>query len=110
MTISILIIWMQLVLQRQWKLHSNQVSLGVCIAKVNLRRMLTSVLCLVQGTAARSGDPAVDLAKARALGNALVAFLIIPWTLSSIIYTGAQAEHHPEPSLYTACCFVLGQS
>ena len=43
---------------------------------------------LCQGTAARSGDPVVDAAKARALGNALVAFLIVPWTFSLIIYSG----------------------
>ncbi|KAL3131696.1 hypothetical protein ABBQ38_007988 [Trebouxia sp. C0009 RCD-2024] len=40
------------------------------------------------GKATRSSDPAVNAANARALGNALVAFLIIPWTLSLIIYTG----------------------
>ncbi len=42
----------------------------------------------VQGTAARSGDPVVDAAKARALGNALVTFLVVPWTCSLLIYTG----------------------
>lgn len=47
---------------------------------------------IVQGTAARSGDPAVDAAKARALGNALVAFLIVPWTLSLIIYSGTKDQ------------------
>ncbi len=42
----------------------------------------------LQGTAARSGDATVDAAKARALGNALVTFLIVPWTFALIIYTG----------------------
>lgn len=30
----------------------------------------------------------VDVAKARALGSALVPFLVIPWTCSLLIYTG----------------------
>lgn len=46
---------------------------------------------IVQGTAARSGDPAIDVAKARALGNALVPFLVVPWTCSLILYSGASS-------------------
>lgn len=53
-----------------------------------------------QGTAARSGDPVVDAAKARALGNALVAFLIVPWTFSLIIYSGAPLSIE----LLATCC------
>ncbi|KAL3131568.1 hypothetical protein ABBQ38_007869 [Trebouxia sp. C0009 RCD-2024] len=41
-----------------------------------------------KGTAARSGDSAVDVAKARALGSALVPCLVVPWTCSLLIYTG----------------------
>lgn len=42
----------------------------------------------MQGNATRSSDPAVNAANARALGNALVAFLVIPWSLSLIFYSG----------------------
>ncbi len=31
-----------------------------------------------------------DLQKARALGNALLFFLVVPWTLTLIFYTGAK--------------------
>ena len=41
------------------------------------------------GKAARSGDPMEDLRRARALGSALMVFLIVPWTLCLISYTGA---------------------
>lgn len=41
-----------------------------------------------KGTAARSGDPTIDVAKARALGSALVPFLVVPWTCSLIVYSG----------------------
>ncbi|KAL0055016.1 hypothetical protein WJX82_005813 [Trebouxia sp. C0006] len=41
-----------------------------------------------KGTAAQSGDPTIDVAKARALGNALVPFLVVPWTCSLIVYSG----------------------
>lgn len=47
----------------------------------------------LQGTAARSGDATVDAAKARALGNALVTFLIVPWTFALIIYTGKLLQY-----------------
>ena len=52
---------------------------------------------IMQGTAARSGDPAVDVAKARALGSALVPFLVVPWTCSLLIYTGLSRSGHPNP-------------
>ena len=55
-----------------------------------LEMMLTKIsLYTVQGTAARSGDPTIDVAKARALGSALVPFLVVPWTCSLIVYSGA---------------------
>lgn len=40
--------------------------------------------------AAVSHDRARDLANARALGNALLAFLVGPWTLTLALYTGGQ--------------------
>lgn len=40
------------------------------------------------GTAARSADVDQNLAKARALGNALLVFLLVPWTLCLLFYTG----------------------
>ncbi len=39
------------------------------------------------GSATRSGEPALDLARARALGSALLVFLIAPWTLCLIAYS-----------------------
>ena len=41
-----------------------------------------------EGDAARSRVPGQDLQKARALGNALLFFLVVPWTLTLIFYTG----------------------
>ena len=60
--------------------------------------MLTRQAPFVQGSATRSSDPAVNAANARALGNALVAFLVIPWTLSLIFYTGdSESPQAPAP-------------
>ncbi len=53
----------------------------------------------VQGTAARSGDPTIDVAKARALGSALVPFLVVPWTCSLIVYSGAFSSGHDNLTL-----------
>lgn len=41
-----------------------------------------------KGDAARSKEAGRDLEKARALGNALLCFLVIPWTLCLVFYTG----------------------
>lgn len=41
-----------------------------------------------KGAATRTGDRALDLAKANAIGNALLCFMIIPWTLCLIAYCG----------------------
>ena len=41
------------------------------------------------GNATRTGDPAEDLRRARALGNALMIFLMVPWALCLLSYTGA---------------------
>ncbi|KAA6416826.1 MAG: hypothetical protein FRX49_13202 [Trebouxia sp. A1-2] len=55
--------------------------------------MLAEKMFGFTGTAARSGDATVDAAKARALGNALVTFLIVPWTFALIIYTGKLLQY-----------------
>lgn len=41
-----------------------------------------------RGTASPTGDPAVDLVKADAIGNALLCFMIVPWTLCLLAYCG----------------------
>ena len=53
-----------------------------------------------EGDAARSTEPGKDLAKARALGNALLCFLVIPWTLTLLFYTGTYL-----PGSTGAICF-----
>lgn len=40
------------------------------------------------GAATRSGDAGKDLERARALGSSLLVFLIVPWTLCLIFYSG----------------------
>lgn len=40
------------------------------------------------GTATRSGEAEEDLARARALGSSLLVFLIVPWTLCLVFYSG----------------------
>ncbi|EIE22835.1 MFS general substrate transporter [Coccomyxa subellipsoidea C-169] len=46
------------------------------------------------GAATRSGDVNKDLERARALGSSLLVFLIVPWTLCLIFYSGA-GSHYP---------------
>lgn len=41
-----------------------------------------------QGSSRITGDPSVDVPNARALGNALLVFLTVPWTLCFLIYSG----------------------
>lgn len=41
-----------------------------------------------KGAATRTGDRATDLAKANAIGNALLCFMIIPWSLCLVAYCG----------------------
>ena len=64
----------------------------------------------MQGTAARSGDPAVDIAKARALGSALVPFLVVPWTCSLLIYTGLSRSGTQTPAQPLLTHTYSGQS
>ena len=52
-----------------------------------------------KGDAARSRVPGQDLDKARALGNALLFFLVVPWTLTLIFYTGEHLDPADEPLL-----------
>ena len=40
------------------------------------------------GSATRSGDAEKDLQRAEALGSSLLVFLIVPWTLCLIFYSG----------------------
>lgn len=40
------------------------------------------------GTAAKSDDQELNLAKARSLGNALLIFTTVPWFLCAVFYTG----------------------
>ena len=40
------------------------------------------------GAAGQVPDPGEDLSKARALGNALLVCLVVPWTICLIVYTG----------------------
>ena len=42
----------------------------------------------LHGTAAPTGDPSVDLPKARALGSALLILTAVPWTLCLLLYSG----------------------
>ena len=44
-----------------------------------------------------------DLQKARALGNALLFFLVVPWTLTLIFYTGATRPLVQAPSVAQVC-------
>ena len=43
----------------------------------------------LRGTIAPTGDPAVDLPKAKALGSSLLLFTAVPWTLCLLLYSGA---------------------
>ena len=43
------------------------------------------------GAAAKGGEVGADLSKARALGNALVVCMIVPWFLCFVFYTGTCA-------------------
>lgn len=51
-----------------------------------------------KGAATRTGDPALDLEKANAIGNALLCFMIIPWTLCLVAYCGEIGFCQQEPS------------
>lgn len=55
---------------------------------------LAEALFGFSGAATRSGDIGKDLERARALGSSLLMFLIVPWTLCLIFYSGAETLHH----------------
>ncbi|CAL5229213.1 g12496 [Coccomyxa viridis] len=61
-------------------------ALAACAAP--LVGMLAEQMFGFTGTATRSGDPEKDLAQARALGSSLLVFLIVPWTLCLVFYSG----------------------
>jgi hypothetical protein len=42
----------------------------------------------LQGTAGLGPDPAANLAKARSLGSALLAFTALPWALCAVFFSG----------------------
>ena len=48
-----------------------------------------SLAMSAQGNAQRTGNPEIDLPKARSLGNALLAFLLVPWSFCLVLYTGS---------------------
>lgn len=50
--------------------------------------LLSQTIFGFNGTSTVTGDALVDTRNAKALGNALLTFLLIPWTLCLIIYTG----------------------
>ena len=54
----------------------------------------------LHGTAAPTGDPSIDLPKARALGNALLILTAVPWTLCLLLYSGAGNLY---VSMHTVC-------
>ncbi|KAL0030933.1 hypothetical protein WJX79_002316 [Trebouxia sp. C0005] len=72
--------------------------------------MLAEKMFGFTGTAARSGDATVDAAKARALGNALVTFLIVPWTFALIIYTGLHFTYPKDKKAAMRAAEVLAES
>jgi hypothetical protein len=53
------------------------------------------------GSATRSGDVDKDLERARALGSSLLVFLIVPWTLCLIFYSGKSPLQHSFFVVYT---------
>ena len=46
----------------------------------------------VQGSAAKATEDGQDHTNARALGNALVVCMIVPWALCFLFYTGAPTD------------------
>jgi hypothetical protein len=49
--------------------------------------LLSERLFGFSGASAISGDPAIDRPNARALGSALLTFLVVPWTLCLVAYS-----------------------
>lgn len=47
-----------------------------------------------RGNAETSADPAENLARARALGEALLVFTVAPWALCALFYTGGLVSGH----------------
>lgn len=53
-------------------------------------------------------DQGEDLAKAKALGNALLVCLVVPWTICLIVYTGEAAPTEPLPQCKPYSCVCNG--
>ena len=54
------------------------------------------------GTSTVTGDPAVDVPNARALGNALLLFSVIPWTFCLLAYSGLHFTYPKDKRLAVA--------
>lgn len=52
------------------------------------------------GTSTVSGDPAVDLPNAHALGSALVAFTTLPWIFCFVVYSSIHATYPRDKRIY----------
>jgi hypothetical protein len=65
-------------------------------------------LILPAGPCAVSHDREQDLANAAALGNALLAFLVVPWTLTLLLYTGGGAASGCTPA--AVCLGAVAES
>jgi len=81
-----------------WPCRCFEGALAACAAP--LVGKLAEALFGFSGAATRSGDIGKDLERARALGSSLLMFLIVPWTLCLIFYSGA------EPCTMR-CCDIL---
>ena len=54
------------------------------VGMTNVTALPCAVLCRSEG----SGDISKDLSKAKALGNALLLCLVVPWAICLVVYTG----------------------
>ena len=66
----------------------------LCVGMTTVTALPCAVLCRSEG----SGDISKDLSKAKALGNALLLCLVVPWAICLIVYTGMLPT--------AACCWV----
>lgn len=76
---------------------------GACLGCPCRRRALSSPLWSPPHCCSVTHDRQTDLANAAALGNALLAFLVVPWTFTLTLYTGARAMHCALGSSGAAC-------
>lgn len=57
-----------------------------------------------KGTAEVTGNPGIDLPRARALGNALLLFMIVPWSFCLCAYSGVQPPFSSSPCIGRPSC------